>query len=87
LWKSNGLFVKTEQFSRTRVNGRYAEIFRQKNAALKKGLVCDIFKEEKIVMKIFKKKTNMLVKKLLLRRGSETPDDCPLVNPLLHKQL
>jgi len=79
------LFVKTEQFSRTRVNGRYAEIFRQTNAARKKGLVGDIFKEEKIVMKILKKK--MLVKKLLLRRSSETPDDCLRINPLLHKEL
>jgi len=58
-------------FSRTRVNGRYAEIFRQMNADLKKGLVCDVFKEEKIVMKILKKETNMPVKKLLLCRESE----------------
>jgi hypothetical protein len=73
-------------FSRIIVNGRYADIFRQMNAALKKGLVCDIFKEEKIVMKILKKKKNMLVKKLLFCRDYETPDDCPRVNLLLHKQ-
>lgn len=56
------------------------------NAALQKELVCDIFKEEKIVMKILKKK-NMLVNKLLLCRDSETPADCPRVNQLLYKQL
>jgi hypothetical protein len=59
--------------------------FQTMNAALKKGFVCDIFKEEMNVMKIFKK--YMLVKKLLLCRDSETPDDCPPVNHLLHKQL
>jgi len=42
------LFLKTEQFSGTRVNSRFAEIFGQMNAALKKGLVCNIFKEKKI---------------------------------------
>jgi len=57
------------------------------NAALKKWFVCDIFKEEKIVMKILKKNMNMLVKKLLLCRDSETSEDCPRVNQFLHKRL
>jgi hypothetical protein len=58
-------------FPRTSVNGRYAENFRPMNAALKKGLVCDIVKEVKVVMKRLK---NVLVKKLLLFGDSETSE-------------